>query len=432
MLVAVNSNAQWVPNVRLTDAPLDSQTSMNNARCIASSGNIVHVVWYDERTGIYGIYYKRSTDGGVSWGTDTRLSYSTAHSYDPSIAISGSIIHVVWRDYRDMNFEIYYKRSTDAGISWGADTRLTNNTAISMYPSIAVSGSILHVVWQDDRDGVNNTEIYYKRSSDSGMNWGADKRLTNNTGNSNNPSVAVSDSVVHIVWYDHRDGGNEIYYKRSIDGGVSWGIDTRLTFNNSGSETSIAVSDSEVHVVWEDGRNGHNDTYHKRSTDAGVSWGTDTRLRNIPGFTYSYAPSVAVSGSDIHVVWVDFRYEQAEIYYKHSSNYGANWGEDIWVTNDPAASWCPSITTSDSVVHVVWSDNRDGNYEIYYRREPIGNSTGIQNIGTETPSKYSLSQNYPNPFNPTTKIRFSIVNGFPIGAFGNVYGKKCQEKTLYP
>jgi hypothetical protein len=35
--------------------------------------------------------------------------------------------------------------------------------------------------------------------------------------------------------------------------------------------------------------------------------------------------------------------------------------------------------------------------------------TGVQNIGTEIPSSYSLGQNYPNPFNPTTNVKFSIV-----------------------
>ena len=71
-------------------------------------------------------------------------------------------MHVVWYDNRDGNNEIYYKRSTDAGINWGADTRLTNNTAYSEYPSVAVSGSVVHVVWNDYRDG--NSEIYYKRN----------------------------------------------------------------------------------------------------------------------------------------------------------------------------------------------------------------------------------------------------------------------------
>jgi hypothetical protein len=36
--------------------------------------------------------------------------------------------------------------------------------------------------------------------------------------------------------------------------------------------------------------------------------------------------------------------------------------------------------------------------------------TGIQNISSEIPSKFSVSQNYPNPFNPTTSIRFDIAS----------------------
>jgi hypothetical protein len=35
--------------------------------------------------------------------------------------------------------------------------------------------------------------------------------------------------------------------------------------------------------------------------------------------------------------------------------------------------------------------------------------TGVQNISTVAPEKFSLSQNYPNPFNPVTKIKFSIL-----------------------
>ena len=41
-------------------------------------------------------------------------------------------------------------------------------------------------------------------------------------------------------------------------------------------------------------------------------------------------------------------------------------------------------------------------------RRLLSNLVGIENIGTETPSSFSLGQNYPNPFNPVTKIRFDI------------------------
>jgi len=44
-------------------------------------------------------------------------------------------------------------------------------------------------------------------------------------------------------------------------------------------------------------------------------------------------------------------------------------------------------------------------------------NVGVQNINENIPDNYVLYQNYPNPFNPTTKIRFDVVNGFPIGTF---------------
>ena len=43
-------------------------------------------------------------------------------------------------------------------------------------------------------------------------------------------------------------------------------------------------------------------------------------------------------------------------------------------------------------------------------RRPLSEIMGVQNISTETPSKYSLSQNYPNPFNPMCNVQFSMRN----------------------
>ncbi len=43
--------SQWQPEVRLTNNSAVSLTPLNNARCVAASGNVVHVVWYDNRDG---------------------------------------------------------------------------------------------------------------------------------------------------------------------------------------------------------------------------------------------------------------------------------------------------------------------------------------------------------------------------------------------
>ncbi|TSA28303.1 MAG: hypothetical protein D4R67_04145 [Bacteroidetes bacterium] len=58
------SQAQWEHDVRLTIDPSSSQNYSQHG--IASSGDSVHVVWYDDRDGNWEIYYKRNPTGGFS------------------------------------------------------------------------------------------------------------------------------------------------------------------------------------------------------------------------------------------------------------------------------------------------------------------------------------------------------------------------------
>jgi hypothetical protein len=413
LLIASQASSQWLTDVRMTNDPAVSRMySVNNAWCIASTAFIQCVVWYDERNGTNGeIYYKHSVDGGVSWGADTRLTYDPAISACPTVAVSGAlppVVHVVWADTRVPGYvDIYYKRSV-GGTTFGADTKLTGSGAEGQFPSLAVSGSVLHVVWEDYRTSTSNWEIYYKRSTEGGTNWETDRRLTTNSALSQKASVSAYGSVVHVAWLDNRDGNDEIYYKRSTDAGFSWGADIRLTNNSYASyPPSISASGSNVHVVWHDTRDGNTEIYYKRSTNGGLNWGADTRLTNnsaVSGF-----PSVKSFGSAVHVVWYDSRDGNTEIYYKRSTNDGVNWGADTRLTNNSDASAYPSVSLSLSTVHVVWQDFRNGNYEIYYKRNPTGNPVGIKNINSEVPKEFSLGQNYPNPFNPSTVIGFQLT-----------------------
>ena len=407
ILNSFNLIAQWEPDVRLSDFPISSRVTPRVGKNIATNGSVVHAVWDDARHGTEReIYYKRSTDDGINWGADTRLTNDPASSELSTVAISGEVVYVMWYDLRNGAGEIYYKRSTDTGLTWGDDIRLTDNAGVSGHPSVSVSGQFVHVVWEDETIG--NYKIYYKRSTDGGASWEADVQLTNNSAISWRPSVSMSGSVVHVVWTDKRDGANgEIYYKRSTDGGVSWETDTRLTNDPSvSSNCSVNVSGQVVHILWRDNRDGNDEIYYKQSTDGGANWGTDIRLTN--DSDVSNYPSVTSSGSIVHVVWEDYR-DGSEIYYKHSTDGGLNWDEDTRLTNAGALSMYPSVSISDSVVHVLWEDFRDGaGAEIYYKRNPTGNPTGVENISSEFPKEFILEQNYPNPFNPSTSIRYAI------------------------
>ncbi|HEY3250984.1 MAG TPA: T9SS type A sorting domain-containing protein [Ignavibacteria bacterium] len=423
------SYAQWEPDVRLTMDTNSSETPFNNSSSIAASNNVVHIVWFDNRSGNYEIYYKRSVNAGISWGPDVRLTNDGAESRYPYIALSGQLVHVVWRDKRnaplDSNYEIYYKKSTDGGTSWGPDIRLTNDPAGCLPPSIAVLGSTLHVVWTDERN--RNFDIYYKRSTDDGTNWGPDVRLTNNPSFSMLPSVTVSTSALHIVWHDNRDGNNEIYYLRSTDGGSSWDTASRLT--NSPWESryaSISSSGQDCHLVWNDLRTGSWEVFYKCSTDDGISWSADTLLSGGPQF--SEFPTILSSDQILHVVWFDIRDNNWEIYYKPSYYGGTFWEEDTRLTYGAGISWFPSVAVSGPILHVVWSDERSGNYEIYYKRDSTGNLVGKNNANTVLPKEFKLGQNYPNPFNPVTHFEFQISKSGFVSII--IYDELGREVTV--
>jgi len=96
----------------------------------------------------------------------------------------------------------------------------------------------------------------------------------------------------------------------------------------------------------------------------------------------------------------------------------------------------PFVSASGTTVHCIWSDYRNGNWEIYYKRNPTGNPIGIININSEIPNKFSLGQNYPNPFNPTTNIRYDLPkNSFVKLVVFDALGREVStlvNETLQP
>jgi peroxiredoxin len=418
----------WEPDVRLTYDPMHSILTWNSGKCIAVNDSFVHVVWTDDRTGSYDweIYYKRSTDYGITWSEDIRLTNTSGWARWGAIAVSGSIVHVVWEDIRtDIRDQraIYYRRSTDAGLNWDGEIRLTAPNGWSYNPAIAVCESLVFVVFEDDRDG---WDIYYAHSTDAGTSWEPDAPLTYDDSWNMFPSVGLVDSFVHVVWMDNRDGNWEIYYKRSSNGGRNWSPDTRLTYSVHSSNPCISTSDSFVYVVWYGDYDGNSEICFIRSTNTGVTWDSIYRLTINPSI--SAWPSVAGSSGNVHIVWNDDRDGNMEVYYKKSTDGGENWSLDTRLTDANDFSVYPSIAISGFCVHVVWQDSRDGdNSEIYYKRDPSGNSV-IEEYTSTTARITPHLINYPNPFSSSTTFLFNLpVQSFVSLKIYDIQGREVEN-----
>ena len=366
------TQAQFNPPVRLTYSDSISYLSYNNAQCIAVSGQNVHVTWTDRRDGAGEVFYKRSLDGGINWTTDLRLTADdNIFSGRPTIATWNNQVHIVWMDRRDGNNELYYKRSNNNGNTWSDDVRLTNNGSNSEYPSMALDFQTLQLVWNDDRDGQN--EIYYKRSINGGLSWTGDIRITNQAGDSFKPSIAISDTLVHVVWEDLRNGTSEIFYKNSTNKAMTWGNDTKLSNSTTDCYSPCISANGDIaFATWDDNRTANSEIYGRRTINGGVSWSADANYTNTGGD--SYDAFHAFSGTYMSMIFTESNNNDPDIYLKFSSDAGLTWNNFInSIDVNFSDSGQPFLAIEGAAVHVLYQDDNNGNLEIMYSRDPNGN-----------------------------------------------------------
>jgi len=364
LFLAHAAGAQWTAPKRLTW----TSGSSENPELAVDIYGYVHVVWWDATPGHYEIYYAKSSDGGSNWTSARRLTW-TGGSSIPDVAVDSlGQVHVVWVGGTSENAEIFYKKSPDGGETWTANKRLTWTSGQSLMPAIAVSAfDVLHVAWSDNTS--LNYEIYFRKSTDGGTSWMANKRLT-----WTEDSSYIGDMVVdsagnpHIIWEDLSP--YEIFHKMGINEGLTWATSQRLTWNSGGSgwPSVAAESAGHIHVVWEDLTPGNSEIFYKRSPNLGLSWAAHQRLTW--NSSQSRYPAVAAdSDGNVHVVWQDDTSGDFEIYCRKSSDGGSSWAASQRLTWTPGWSQNPAIAADPSGnLHLVWHDSTPGNTEIYYKK----------------------------------------------------------------
>jgi hypothetical protein len=364
--------AEWGAEIKLSSGEANATTNENSSQGLAVSGNTVHLVWCERQNNDSAIFYKHSNDGGVTWGANTRLTDDPGSADFASLAVSGSTVHVAFRDKRAGESGSYYKRSLDGGNTWGPDVFQGKTT---FWPSIAATGSTVYMALNNDIG--NNTEVFCVRSTDNGTSWDPVQRISNAPGRSEDPAIAASGNNVQLVWNDNRTGIMQMFYRRSADRGVTWGPETQLSQAAAFAYMPMLyLNNSDVDVVRGNrrtiGEKSTFDIHHLHSVDLGSTWGPEERLTDTAvGSAY---PVIARDGKNVHVVWFG-----GGLFYLHSGDGGATWDPVLNVVGGSSKPSGAFIALSGSVLHLIWTDRRNGNSTIYYKSNPTGNSDQSKN-----------------------------------------------------
>ena len=157
------------------------------------------------------------------------------------VIASGSNRFAVWQDFTPGNYDIFFRRSTDNGATWKSSVNLSNNPGVSRYPQLALSGSNVYIAWEQSDAGGSQSDIFFRRSLDGGATWGSKVNLSQN-GHSIEPVLAAVGSSVYAAWISPICCDNDIFFERSTDNGSTWSPSKNLGSNAAGRSVAPQIA----------------------------------------------------------------------------------------------------------------------------------------------------------------------------------------------
>ncbi len=394
-------------------------SSQRNPAIAASLSDHFIISWDDLRFCDTDIFAQRFSSSGEFLGSNFQVNHEReekSSGFLSSVAMdsSGNSVITFFSDYG-----IYFQRYDSDGNGLGENI-LVNESPLPYWATesdvvIDHRGSFV-VVWAQmigSLDQLIFAQLYTPQGEKVGTNFIANSFL-DTAQSSDHPKVAKSaNGSFVIVWQNS--------YKTKSDVEI-WG----QLYNQSGERIGVnfEISDSAVCRY-----NQFPDVGADENGNFVVSWlasgnifiqrfkADGSKIGPIIKAIYPQVPkfngfSLAVKPSgEFLVTWTDNRNGNPDIYAQRFDAEGNPLGGNFRVNNDQGDNiqQSPVVATDDKNYYFAWGDNRDSGsgFDIFCKVisfEP----TFVSDEELLNKPQYILLQNYPNPFNPATTIPFCL------------------------
>ena len=322
------------------------------------------------------------------------------HSFDLVLATGGSPrganVYAVWSDLGNGNSDVFFRSSSDGGVTWGNIRNLTNSGGHfgdpAVKPFIVVSpgtGSAgadrVYIVYQRVAGGLRSLRLL--SSADGGANFTApDDPLSDPSDDAfhHHAAVSANGQVLSVVW-ENLDPSSLVrdIFGRVVSGGGAT-LENRRQLNVQSGANPVAgrpqaavTSSGRFVWVWREARaDATTDVFatFSDSRSAAISAGSERRLdQDGAGTRNSDFPQLKQAGQNLYVVWQDISTQPGGgsdvVFTRSLDNAGSFRPEQI--IDDPAlevsSSFTPTLavdprgaSNSDDRVYIAWEDRRQG------------------------------------------------------------------------
>jgi hypothetical protein len=344
---------------------------------VAYSGGVA-VAYREVVGGEFGVYVRRSADGGTTWTPPTLLSGVGTRGSRPSMAASGNQLNAVFTQSVDggLTARVIYRRSLNGGATWSSPITLSPAGTEVGFPSVATSRGKVVVAWTNALTG----KVGVRASDDGGVTFNPRTDVARCTNRPFLPgddkidawaTVAISDGAINLAFYT---SPNTLKLRRSGDNGASWTPAVVLARNADGNQPSIARNGTRLLVGYAVELAGGADSYaaFRRSENRGASWSPPTALSSASA-PPSYRPVITYSNSRWHAAFercLQHGCLRSQVYYRQSA-LGSSWTASAQATSGPGIEQSPVGIAHDAgklFIVFVSKDDDSGESDVLVRQ----------------------------------------------------------------
>ena len=302
----------------------------------------------------------------VTWANDVKLT--ATDSYQPRILRTGASSAIaIWQRGQTA----YARRTSDGGKTWTARQTIASNLEFRI--SAASSGRRVDIAYTKrytTSTGAIARRLYYRRSADGGATWGSQRALTSTTSQIADQAIAHrSTGQVSVAWTGLYSGN--IYMRTSIDHGATFAAAKAVAHTNNSEvgrrvtymgDLQLAIGTGVTYIAY---TSAHDTLSVRRTLNRGASWSGATKLSGAAGPDYSLAAvgSRAVIGYTSHSTGMKAR-------FRTTTDKGTTWSASRLVVSVPTGSFSTqaAFTYRDGTLAVIVKAGPPGNSPIWIRQ----------------------------------------------------------------